>query len=348
MAYKEQPIPPHFQEDKIPHVWRVDYQDISKAAKSWADRHKLQPAFKDKKKICLLLVDCQNTFCTPGFELFVGGRSGNGAVDDSRRICRFIYSNIGAISHIIASLDTHRVMQIFHSIFLINDKGENPNPMTVISTDDIKNGKWKVNPDIVENIPGGIYEEMQKYLQHYCEELEKHGKLQLMIWPYHAMLGGIGHALVSAIEEALFFYTIARRKQPDFEIKGENLLTENYSIFRPELTRDAKGQSIASENIGFFDRLLNYDRIIIAGQAKSHCVVWTVEDLLSEIKSRDPKFAEKIYLLEDCTSPVVIPEVVDFTDQADKAFERFAAEGMHLVRSTDNMNLWPGMEFLDQ
>ena len=34
-------------------------------------------------------------------------------------------------------------------------------------------------------------------------------------------------------------------------------------------------------------------------------------------------------------SPVVIPGIVDFTAQADDAFEKFAAAGMNLVKSTD-------------
>lgn len=38
---------------------------------------------------------------------------------------------------------------------------------------------------------------------------------------------------------------------------------------------------------------------------------------------RDRTLASKIYLLEDCTSPVVIPEVLDYTDDADAAFRRF-------------------------
>ena len=37
----------------------------------------------------------------------------------------------------------------------------------------------------------------------------------------------------------------------------------------------------------------------------------------------------------DCTSPVVVPGAVDYTDEADAAFERYAAAGMHIIRSTD-------------
>ena len=47
------------------------------------------------------------------------------------------------------------------------------------------------------------------------------------------------------------------------------------------------------------------------------------------------ELAEKVYLLEDCTSPVVVPGVVDHTDAADAAFERFAKVGMHLIRSSE-------------
>ncbi|MHC5830176.1 MAG: isochorismatase, partial [Nostoc sp.] len=42
-----------------------------------------------------------------------------------------------------------------------------------------------------------------------------------------------------------------------------------------------------------------------------------------------------IYLLEDCTSPVVVPGVVDYTEQADAAFTRFAEAGMHIVKSIE-------------
>jgi len=50
---------------------------------------------------------------------------------------------------------------------------------------------------------------------------------------------------------------------------------------------------------------------------------------------------KKVYLLEDCTSPVVVPGVIDCTEQADAAFRRFAGAGMHIVRSTDPVSRWP-------
>ena len=75
------------------------------------------------------------------------------------------------------------------------------------------------------------------------------------------------------------------------------------------------------------------------GRPKSHCVAWTLEDLLGDIQETDPTLAGKIYLLEDCTSPVVVPGA-DYSEQAEKAFARFAEAGMHRVKSTDPMESW--------
>ena len=120
-----------------------------------------------------------------------------------------------------------------------------------------------------------------------------------------------------------------------FEIKGDNPLTENYSVLRPEVLAGLDKNPIAQKNSRLIQQLLEFDAVMIAGQAKSHCVAWTIDDLLTEIQQVNAKLATKVYLLEDCTSPVVVPGVVDYTEAADAAFERFAAAGMHLVKSTE-------------
>jgi nicotinamidase-related amidase len=284
----------------------------------------------------------QNTFCIPDFELFVGGATGTGAVDDNLRLCQFIYRNLDVITEICPTMDTHQSMQIFHSIFLVNDKGEHPEPYTLITPEDIEQGVWRFNPELSSSLD--IDETYgQEYLHHYTRTLKEGGKYDLTIWPYHAMLGGIGHALVSAVEEAIFFHSIARYSQPDFQVKGGNPFTENYSVLKPEVLENAAGEQIAEKNIGFITKLLKFDAVVIGGQAKSHCVAWTIDDLLSEIQISDKNLAEKVYLLEDCSSSVVIPGVVDYTEEANAAFERFAKEGMHIVRSTDPISSWPGI-----
>ena len=66
-----------------------------------------------------------------------------------------------------------------------------------------------------------------------------------------------------------------------------------------------------------------------------------VSDLVDELEKRDPSLVEKLYLLEDATSPVVIPEVVDFTEAADEAFDRFEEAGAHRVTTEEPIEHWP-------
>ena len=335
------PIPAHFDASKVGEVWRVLYQERAIEAQAWAKQYGIQPAALDRTRICLMVIDAQNTFCIPKFELFVGGRSGTGAVDDNVRLCEFIYRNLGKISAIAPTMDTHTVMQIFHPIFWINDAGEHPTPAaTSITSDDVQKGVWKVNPAVAYSIADGNYSTLQKHALHYVEKLSADGKYPLTVWPYHSMLGGIGHALVPALEEALFFHNIARQSQTLFEIKGGNPLTENYSVLRPEVLDGYDGRPISQKNTNFIQKLLEFDAVIIAGQAKSHCVAWTIDDLLTDIIAQDSSLVKKVYLLEDCTSPVVVPGVVDYTAQADDAFQRFASAGMHIVKSTQAIDTW--------
>jgi nicotinamidase-related amidase len=336
------PVPDHFESAKVGEVWRVPYQKRADEAKGWARRHGIAPASSDRNRIALLLVDVQNTFCTPGFELFVSGRSGRGAVDDNRRLCEFIYRNLGLITRIIPTMDTHQAMQIFHSIFLVDERGEHPDPFTLIRLEDIEQGRWKPNPEVLRHL-GFDTGYGERYLLHYARTLRQTGKYDLTVWPYHAMLGGIGHALVSAVEEAIFFHSLARYSQPEFRIKGRKPLTEHYSVLGPEVREGPQGEKMAEKDRAFIEELLRFDAVIVAGQAKSHCVAWTVADLLEDLPGNREALARKIYLLEDCTSPVVLPGVVDYTEAADKAFLRFADAGIRVVRSVDPLRTWPGI-----
>jgi nicotinamidase-related amidase len=157
------------------------------------------------------------------------------------------------------------------------------------------------------------------------------------------MLGGIGHALVASVEEAIFFHSVVRYSQTDFHVKGDNPFTEHYSVIGPEVVEGPEGEPLGRKSDKFFRKLLDFDAVVIAGQAKSHCVAWTIADLLDDILARDKRLVEKVYLLEDCTSPVVVAGVMDYTEQANTAFQRFADAGMHIVRSTDAVRSWRGI-----
>jgi nicotinamidase-related amidase len=340
-AMRELPLPAHVEPSGVGEVWRVPYEDRAREAPAWAERHGLAPAAEDSFRLCLLAVDIQNTFCIPDFELFVAGRSGTGAVDDNRRLCEFVYRNLGTITQIFPSLDTHHAMQVFNAIWLVDEHGNHPAPYTLVSAEDVQADRWRMNRAVAEAL-GIDPDYAERHLAHYTRRLAEGGKYDLTIWPYHAMLGGIGHALVSAVEEAVFFHGIARHSQPDFQVKGDNPLTEHYSMLGPEVTEGPDGERLGGKNTELIEKLLTFDAVVVAGQAKSHCMAWTIDDLLEDEGVRE-RLAERTYLLEDCTSPVVVPGVVDYTDEADAAFERYAAAGMHVVRSTEPIESWPGL-----
>src|SRR5215212_442980 len=109
------PVPPHFDAARVGEVWKVPYEERAREAQAWARQHGLVPAVDDAFRVCVVAVDVQNTFCIPGFELFVPC-----AVDDNRRLCEFVYRNLATITQVVPSLDTHRLMQVFHASWLVD------------------------------------------------------------------------------------------------------------------------------------------------------------------------------------------------------------------------------------
>ncbi len=333
-------LPLPFEPPSPDRLYRVPYAARAAEAAAFAAAHGIRPAAEDRARVGLLAVDVQNTFCLPEFELFVAGRSGRGAIEDNARLCAFVYRNLDRITEVVATLDTHGPFQIFHPVFWVDAQGGLPPPNTIVSVEDVERGVWRVNPRIARFVaPAGF--DLDAYARHYARALAGGGKYPLMIWPYHGMLGGLGHALVSAVEEAFFFHAIARASPTRFELKGRHPLTENYSALRPEVQADPDGRPLAVENRALVESLLGFDALIVAGQARSHCVAWTMADLLGEIRVRDKALARRVYLLEDCTSAVVVPGVVDFTEAGESAFRRFEEAGMRRVRSTDPVERWP-------
>ncbi len=334
------PLPPHWDPDGVGEIRRVEYGTLFAAAERWRAEHGLEPAARDRFRIALVAVDVQNTFCTPGFELFVAGRSGRGALDDSRRLCEFVYRNLGAITQVFPTLDTHQALQIFHPALLVDAEGRPPEPFTSVTAADVAAGRWRVNAAAAEGL-GLDPDYAEAHLRYYTETLEDGGKYSLTVWPFHAMRGGIGYALVPAVEEAIFFHTVARYAPAGYQPKGDNPLTEHYSMLGPEVEVDQEGEPLGRRNQPLIEELLRFDAVVIAGQAKSHCVAWTIQDLLHDPTVQERGLEEKVYLLEDCPSPVVVPGA-DFTDDADAAVARFAVAGALVVRSTEALAEWAG------
>jgi nicotinamidase-related amidase len=291
----------------------------------------------------------QKDFSFPRGSLYVGGRSGRGALDDSRRTAEFIYRNLPRLTNITATMDTHFAFQIFSPSFWVDKEDRPLAPFREITTDDIDRGEVRPNPAVAAWLCGGNYPWLLKQLRFYCAELEKAGKYRLYLWPPHCILGSDGHALAGVIHEARMFHAYARSAQSWLEVKGGHALTENYSVLRPEVLLRHDGQPLAQRNTTFIKTLLTADAVIVAGQAASHCVKSSIDDLLDEIVAQDKQLARKVYVLADCMSAVTVPDgkggfFADFTPQADEALRRFADAGMHVVRSTDPIETWPGIQ----
>ena len=328
--------------------YRPDAAAVASAAAGWRAQHRLRASAADETRIHLLLIDVQKDFCFPEGSLYVAGRSGTGAIDDSRRIAELIYRNLGAITDITTTLDTHLAFQIFFPSFWLERSDAPPSAHRVVTSDQIAAGEIRPNPAVAKWLCGGNYTWLCKQVLHYTRELERAGKYQLYLWPPHCLLGSDGHALAGIVHEARLFHAFARTAQSTVEVKGGNPLTENYSVLRPEVLSRFDGAALAQRNTSFVQTLLAADAVVIAGQAASHCVKSTIDDLLGEIAAHDPRLASKVYLVTDCMSAVTVPDgkggfAADFTDQADAALQRFAAAGMHLVTSTTPITSWPGI-----
>ena len=310
-------------------------------AESWRRKFGIRPASTDSADVTLLIIDAQNDFCHPNGTLFVGGRSGNGAIVDSARTAEFVYRNLSRITQITTTMDTHFAYQIFFSTFWQTADGRPVSAHRTITTAQILAGEVVPNPAIAAWVCSGNYVWLQKQVLHYTKELEKAGKYELYLWPPHCILGSQGHALNGVVFEAAMFHAYTRHARFEPEIKGGYLLTENYSVLRPEVLTRHDGQPLAQKNTAFIGRLLRSKAVILMGQASSHCVDSTTTDLINEIAQQDPQLARKCYVVSDCMSPVVVPGGRDFTPEAEASLDRYKAAGMHVVTSTTPMADWP-------
>ncbi|MDB4948029.1 MAG: nicotinamidase [Gemmatimonadetes bacterium] len=347
-ARAETPIP-DFYDPASAASWTYspNQQALFERAHDYRREHGIPAAADDAARVHLLLVDEQKDFCFPQGALYVGGRSGQGAVKDSDRLARFVYRNLAAITEITCTMDSHQPFQIFFVSFWVDAEGEPLQAYREITVDQIRRGEVRPNPAIAPFVSADGYEWLRRQVEFYCAELERVGKYRLYLWPPHCIVGSDGHALAGVVHEARMFHAYVRHAANGVEIKGGNPLTENYSVLAPEVLRRFDGETLAERNQNFVGRLVESDLVIVAGQASSHCVKSSVEDLLAEIRAVAPSLARRVVLLEDCMSAVAVPDpsrpgefLADYTAEAALALDRFAAAGVKIGRSTDSVLDW--------
>jgi nicotinamidase-related amidase len=329
--------------------YQPDADALRAAAEGW--RREIRTAGEGRTD--LLLIDLQRDFCLPEGALYVGGRSGRGAVEDTARIAAFIHRNLGVLDRIVPTFDTHTPLQIFQRSFWIDADGRPPAPFTVITGEMLADGSVRPSPGVLGLLPADVAAEgaawVERQLLHYARSLARQGRNALIIWPDHCLIGSEGHAMPGLVQEARLFHALLRGVPTPVIIKGDDPWSESYSAFGPEVPdRWDSGRLVKPQDDAALRELLRADRIVVAGQASSHCVRWSVDDLLQRMRALDPALPGKVYVLRDCMSAVVALDAegrpipaLDFTPQAEEAFGRWAELGVHIVESAQPMADWP-------
>jgi nicotinamidase/pyrazinamidase len=293
----------------------------------------------------MLIIDPQKDFHEGG-NLAVAG-----ATQDSNVISSFIKTHNDKLNKVFVSLDTHTHYHIGHAGYwkLATESSEGPfdeaffSPFTIFFTKDDR--KIYVNKDGVTQVEvepriDGLNDWTFQYVSALHSEDNKKG--YPLIWPEHCIEKTDGHSVQMELKNTLDTIT----DKVEYHIKGQNEVAEMYSIFqaeKPVLAEDNidKGLCYHGEfsdkiktsskidtpgsdvpdgaylNTEFNEELyesLTKDGfpIVICGEALSHCVNWSLRDLVNKLIDRNNALyvsdgmitPGKIILLRNGSSPV--------------------------------------------
>lgn len=278
----------------------------------------------------LLIIDPQNDFHGGG-SLAVPG-----ADDDARRLATFIRSKSSAIDNIVITMDTHAKMHIAHAAFWKSGENDTDSPpaFSTITAAEVAAGTWVPRDK-------SLFSWCSQYLAALEKGSDGRAKFQLVVWPEHCLQGSTGHAVNADIFAAVNEWS-GVGKHVRWVNKGQNNLTEMYSALAAEVP--VPDDTNTHMNHALRDDLLpavavggdggggggngTTTRLIVAGQAKSHCVNFTLRDIMGPQPGR--AVSEQVFLLEDCMSSVAGFEEAAATFSAD-----MAALGIRCTTSTD-------------
>ncbi len=257
-------------------------------------------------RTALLAIDAQFDFCNPDGALFVPG-----ADQDILRLVALLDRMGNRVHDIVVTLDTHQVLDISHPGFWRNGKGEMPLPFTAISFEMVKNGVWQP-----------IWEE--EWVLSYLETLERQGQFEHFIWPEHCLIGSAGNALEPVLEAALSDRARTTGRNHLTVIKGLNPFTEHFGIFEAQVPMG--GDPDTQLNRQLIDYLSEYDRILVAGEARSHCVGTSIRQVLKHA----PGLIPNMVLLTDCMS-----DITGMGHLAAPIYREAEEKGMQFALSTE-------------
>lgn len=274
-----------------------------------------------QERIHLVIIDPQNDFCDlPDAYLpaHVAGKARTapslpvtGAHADMLRIAALIDAAGNAITDISVTLDSHQHIDIAHPTFWRDARGDAIGAFTQITAADVRAGRYV--PRLEVALPRVLA---------YLDQLEFAGRYTHMVWPVHCEIGTWGHNVHRDVLAAYNRWEEATLRTVNKVVKGTNPWTEHYSAVRAEVPDPA--DAATELNAAFIAQLREADRILITGEAGSHCVKATTEHIAEQLG------AQRLTLLVDCMSPVG-----GFEPQYRAFIEAMRARGARIATSTD-------------
>jgi len=270
-------------------------------------------------KIHLLSIDPQNDFVLPDGNLTVPG-----AEDDMKRLASFVDDNIKRIDDIHVTLDSHLPLHIAHPQMWIDAEGNHPYPFTLINRDEVRDGKWRTVVPLMYDDPD---DGRMTWGEYYTKKLADNGRYVLCIWPPHCLIGTPGHNIYGALSDVLIKWQLERTGLVHYVTKGSNFKTEHYSAVEADVV--IPNDDTTQLNMDLITMLQDAEisDILISGEALSHCVKNTVEDIANNFGEENIK---KFVLLEDTCSNVPSFEVL-----GEEFVTNMTARGMRVSTTTD-------------
>lgn len=274
----------------------------------------------------MLIIDPQNDFMDENDAAL----RVTGATDDMKRLAGLVDRISPKVADIHVTLDSHRILDIAHPAMWRDENGDQPAGFTPISASDIRDRTWTPrNENAKPKALGG--KTIRQYMIAYAQTLEAAGNYGLMIWPPHCIIGTSGHNVQSDLMNALQGWEVKNFASVENVTKGTNVWTEHYGGLMAEVPMPSDPST--GLNTGLLDVLQTADIIAVAGEAFSHCVKSTVDQIADNIGE---KHIGKFVLLSDCMSPVgKVGDGPDFPAIADAWMKDMVSRGMKVSTAAD-------------
>jgi len=247
-------------------------------------------------------IDFQKAFVCPGEPLCPAG-----AFEDVVRFSNFITEAEEDIVDIFLTVDQHPIAHIGHPGWWLTSEGVSPEPFTLVNLLALESGAIQAADP-----------KKQEYAKRYIDPIRGS-----MIWPVHCVPGTQSYELSNNLVAAVHSWeNSGPGRIATMAKKGYHQDLESFGIFEPEYK--GHGNILADFNDNLLGNLLFGNLpIVVGGEARSHCVRCSVEQMVQRIQDYNLGFdLKKIVLLEDCMS-----DVTGYEEQGIRFLENMAKQG---------------------